>query len=86
MVADYADVPHHSDQPLICTLDSLLACPARKRVFLPCKFLLIGFEEHLDECRKLEKIIERGRGLIFRDVNEIITHIIVRDKCDKVLM
>jgi len=86
VVNDDGDVPHHSDQPLVCTLDSLLACPARKMVFSPCKFLLIGFEEHLDECRKLEKIIERGRGLIYRDVNEIITHLIVRDKCDKVLI
>jgi len=76
----------HSDQPLEYDLDKILERPERKVVFSPCRFLLIGFEGRSGEGRKLEKLIQRGRGILYREMNEIISHLIVRDECDKVLL
>lgn len=74
------------DEPLGDALDKVLDESERTKLFYPCRFLLLGFEEDSKEVNLLEKLIRRGQGTIFWELNETITHILIQDGCDQVLM
>jgi twin BRCT domain len=74
------------EPPLDRQLDDVLEAGNRNKLFYPCQFLLIGFERDTRQQLLLEKLIQRGRGTIYWELNEIITHIIVMDGCDHVLI
>jgi twin BRCT domain len=67
------------------SLDILLKSDERSKLFASCKCYLIGFEEESTERLKLSKLIRRGMGTNYWDLNEIITHIIVNDECEDIL-
>jgi hypothetical protein len=88
---DYSgDAPHNHHQdphpPLGNELEEVLKQGERNKLFYPCRFLLLGFEEDSKEVILLEKLIRRGRGAIYWELNEIITHILVTDGCDQILI
>lgn len=74
------------EPPLDRQLDEVLKSDNRNKLFYPCQFLLIGFERDSSQELLVEKLIQRGRGTIYWELNEIITHIIVMDGCDQVLI
>jgi hypothetical protein len=90
--ADYALVNEppaeewQQEEPLGDALDQVLEERDRNTLFYPCRFLLLGFEEDSKEANLLEKLIRRGQGTIFWELNETITHIVIQDSCDQVLM
>jgi hypothetical protein len=67
------------------TLDQLLESMERNTLFASCRFLLLGFEEESDKVIQLGKLIRRGRGTIYWELNEVITHLIVNDETEDVL-
>lgn len=68
------------------SLDLLLETEERSKLFASCKFYLIGFDEvESNDHGKLSKLIRRGMGTIYWELNEIITHIIVNDDCEDTL-
>ena len=69
--------------PLEQEVDLLLQTNRRKDLFVPCRFLLLGFDEETDIYSKLGKLIRRAKGTIYWELNEMITHIIVADDCDE---
>jgi hypothetical protein len=74
------------EHPLDRQLDDVLKSDNRNKLFYPCQFLLIGFERDLKHQLMVEKLIQRGRGTIYWELNETITHIVVMDGCDQVLI
>jgi hypothetical protein len=74
------------EEPLGDALDQVLDESERNKLFYPCRLLLLGFEEDSKEANLLEKLIRRGQGTIFWELNETITHILIQDGCDQVLM
>lgn len=65
--------------PLEHEVDELLRCDQRTSLFLWCRFLMIGFGD--DSNVQLGKLIRRGKGTIYWELNEMITHVIVADDC-----
>jgi len=67
------------------SLDLILALGERSKLFASCRFYPIGFDNDSGELLKLSKLIRRGMGTNYWELNEVITHIIVKDKSDDVL-
>jgi hypothetical protein len=63
--------------PLEHELDEMLQGDQRTNLFLWCRFLLLGFGD--DSNVQLSKLIRRGKGTIYWELNEMITHVIVAD-------
>lgn len=63
------------------SLDRLLQGLQPATLFCSCRFLLLGFEGQEELCNKFAKLIRRGRGTIYWELNELITHLIVHDDC-----
>lgn len=79
------DNKQDNDDPLCVSLEELLKENKRTKLFYPCRILLLGFEE----CREvlpLEKLIRRGQGTIYYEINESITHVLVNDGSDQTLV
>jgi len=79
----------HIDEhpPLFDMLNQVLQEEVWNKLFYPCRFLLLGFEqEDANDVTILEKLIRRGRGTIYHEINETITHIVVKDGSDQALM
>lgn len=55
----------------------------RNSLFESCRFLLLGFQEDSQVKAKLSHLIRRGKGTIYWELNEEITHIVVADDCDE---
>jgi len=69
--------------PLEQELEQLIQCNARNDLFVSCRFLLLGFGAGSDVNMKLSRLIRRGKGTIYWELNEAITHVIVADDCDE---
>jgi hypothetical protein len=74
------------DTPLLQSLNELLNLGDFNRLFYGCRFFCLGFDSDSEEYIKLERLVLRGRGVVFWDLNEIITHVIVKDGCHLSLM
>jgi twin BRCT domain len=74
-----------ADRTLEEGLDQILKSDARSKLFASCKFYSIGFPDESNELLKLSKLIRRGMGTNYWELNEVITHIIVQDECENVL-
>ena len=66
--------------PLEHEIEEQLQRNQRSNLFLWCRFLLFGFDD--DSGVKLGRLIRRGKGTIYWELNEMITHVIVADDCD----
>ena len=66
--------------PLDYEIEEQLQRNQRSSLFLWCRFLLLGFDDDLSV--KLSQLIRRGKGTIYWELNEMITHVIVADDCD----
>lgn len=71
---------HNHFLPLEQEIEQELQYNERNDLFASCRFLLLGFNDDSDV--KLGRLIRRGKGTIYWEPNEIITHIIVADDCD----
>lgn len=68
--------------PLEQEIEQLLQCNGRNALFESCRFFLLGFEDDdTDTNSNLSRLIRRGKGTIYWEPNEMITHIIVADDC-----
>jgi hypothetical protein len=66
--------------PLEHEMEEQLQRDQRTNLFLWCRFLLLGFDH---DCNvQLSKLIRRGKGTIYWELNEMITHVIVADDDD----
>lgn len=77
---------NRSEIPLSEQLEEILKQGDRQKLFYPCRFLLLGLEEDSRQRVLLEKLIQRGRGTVFWELNETITHLLVMDGCDPLLI
>lgn len=75
-----------SEAPLGGMLAHILEQRERNKMFYSCRFLLLGFDIDSKEVQQLEKLLRRGEGTIYRELNETITHILIQDDCDQILM
>ena len=75
-------------------LSNLLENINQSMLFADCVFHLVGFDENdtstattTTTTRKvqLSRLIRRGTGTIYWDMNESVTHIVVNDGCEDVL-
>lgn len=73
------------DRPCAALVEQLLREKKRSKLFYPCRILLLGFEEEDNEVLLLEKLIRRGQGTIYYEINESITHVVVNDGSDQAL-
>ena len=71
----------HNFPPLEQEIEQHLQCNGRNDLFVSCRFLLLGFNDDSDV--KLGRLIRRGKGTIYWELNEMITHIIVANDCDE---
>lgn len=69
--------------PLEQEIEHLLGNNNRNDLFESCRFLLLGFETDSAVKGKLSRLIRRGKGTIYWELNEMITHVIVADDCDE---
>jgi hypothetical protein len=69
---------------VLSRLDEFLAAPAMelRSLFEFHKIYLLGFEEDTELKQKLGKLIRRGKGTIFWQMNEDISFMILHDTCD----
>jgi len=58
---------------------------SRSVLFEKLQFYLIGFEDNPELKQKLSKLIRRGSGTIYWDMNKDISVLLVCDACDKAL-
>ena len=77
---------HQDEQNVDKQLEDALNQGDRKKLFYPCRFLLLGVDADSRQQILLEKLIQRGRGTVFWELNETITHLLVIDGCDPVLI
>jgi Fe2+ transport system protein FeoA len=72
-----------------CTLEEglyqILKSDVKSKLFASCKFYSIGFPDESNELLNLSKLIRRGMGTNYWELNEVITHIIVQDGCENEL-
>jgi hypothetical protein len=68
---------------ILSQLDELLAGPLEIRsLFEFRRFYLLGFEEDIEMKQKLGKLIRRGKGTIYWEMNEEISMMIMHDTCE----
>ena len=71
---------------LINQLDEILSRPLEIRPIFECHiFYLLGFDEDTPMKQKLGKLIRRGQGTIYWEMNEEISIIIIHDSCEDTL-
>ena len=76
-------------------LSNLLENINQSMLFADCVFHLVGFDENdtptatttttTTQKVQLSRLIRRGTGTIYWDMNESVTHIVVNDGCEDVL-
>jgi hypothetical protein len=81
-----SDTTKKRTKPLsvLSRLDEFLAAPAMalRSIFEFHKIYLLGFEEDTELKQKLGKLIRRGKGTIFWEMNEDISIMILHNTCD----